>query len=283
MRWALLFLSAAFSSEAAAYTCIAVPGSSTPLTQAWNDRCIPYYINNRSALLSTEAQRALVAQSFRVWSANNCTDLTFEDFGYTDQESGFDPNRGDNQNIIAVVEDQTTLDATFDSPELLAITLTAFSRTTGEIFDADVLVNGVRFRFAEVTDRASCLTMIPLPYDFRNTLVHELGHFIGFDHPPEEDSTMFASATPCETKKRDLTADDIRGICDVYGAAQPTKTCAPPADYNAGPGNPSRFRNQCDPGSGGDSPCSCSSTRRDGSPFFVAMLLGVLLLRRRIS
>jgi hypothetical protein len=52
--------------------------------------------------------------------------------------------------------------------------------------------------------------------DVQNTVTHEAGHLIGFAHSPDPESTMFATAMLNETTKRDLTADDIQGMCDVF-------------------------------------------------------------------
>jgi hypothetical protein len=68
-------------------------------------------------------------------------------------------------------------------------------------------------------------------FDLRNTLVHEMGHFIGFDHTPVQDATMFASADTCEVAKRDLASDDMMGVCAVYPKGGDTRTCTPAADY----------------------------------------------------
>ena len=68
--------------------------------------------------------------------------------------------------------------------------------------------------------------------DLRNSITHEVGHLIGLDHPPNTprnaESTMFASAPACETKKRSLAQDDIDGICMIYPSGMPNQQCYPP-------------------------------------------------------
>ena len=57
--------------------------------------------------------------------------------------------------------------------------------------------------------------------DIQNTVTHELGHVAGFDHNPgDPESTMFPGVAMGGTKKRDLTADDAQGLCDVYPVGQ---------------------------------------------------------------
>jgi hypothetical protein len=265
-------------TNALAYECTNVPGSNPRLTQAWNQRCLPYYLGNAGTLLDGEERRQLVLQSFRVWSTPPCTDLTFVDFGYTDQDPGFNPQRKDNQNIVVSIEDEGTASQLFTRGEL-AITITSFNTATGEIFDADIMINANDFAFDDHADRQSCEDRPLKSYDLRNTLVHEIGHFIGFEHDNDENSTMFASAPECEVKKRDLTQDNIQGVCNVYGTNQQTMTCAGPDTYDKGPGNPEDFRNQCDRAE--LSGCSCIST--PDRPSIWALLFVVLIWRRRTA
>ena len=274
------------SALAQTFVCTAVPDSNPLLSQVWNQRCLPYYINeNDSDIFASAERKRLVAQSFAVWSGNNCTDLTFTEVGTTEQSAGFNPARCDNQNIIKAINDRAELNEHFDGANLLAVTLTSFSLETGEIFDADILVNDLNFDFDDVSDQQACQSN-PNVYDLRNTLVHEMGHFIGFDHTSSMESTMFASAPPCETKKRDLEQLDIQGVCNVYPSAGPPSTCAPPPnnDYDSGRGDPTPFRDQCNKLSGeceSSGSCTCTAPKAPGFSWtFLGLFLGALFFRR---
>lgn len=274
-------------AHAFAFTCTAVPSAEPALSQVWQQRCLPFWINPDSALMAAENIPQLVDQSFDQWSSNACTDLSFEYYGETDQLGQFDPSRCDNKNVIAAVDTQAELNEYFDSPDLLAVTLTSFSRATGEIFDADILFNTVNpdFVFQDVRAIAMCPAQTPRPYDFRNTLVHEIGHFIGFDHVFDDEATMFASASSCEVVKRNLAEDDIDAVCTTYPAGQPARTCAPADDYDVG-GSPEIFRNQCanalEDMCDGSSTCSCRSTGAPrGAPWWSLGLLGLVFALRR--
>ena len=279
--------------DAAAYECTPVPRSNPPLTQAWTERCLAYYINPSEEIFASPERALVVSQSFERWSENNCTDISFVYFGHTDQRAGFNERRCDNQNVILAVEDRSELAEFFDSEDLLAITLTSFSRSTGEIFDADILFNAVTFTFDEVASVVQC-TNGNRAFDIRNTLVHEMGHFIGFDHVNDPAATMFPSAVPCEIEKRDLAADDRSAVCETYSSGQPTRTCAPPSNgYDDGPGDPSMFRNQCvramlqDTECRTDGSCSCRSAPAQQGPDAPLAWLAVLsflgFARRRLS
>jgi MYXO-CTERM domain-containing protein len=84
------------------------------------------------------------------------------------------------------------------------------------------------------------------PADFQNALTHELGHVVGLDHncyttndgqarlndntgtpeldcygnPPPPDAvtaaTMYPSVLLTDTQRRDLSADDVQGVCEIY-------------------------------------------------------------------
>src|SRR5262245_3049725 len=92
------------ASEARAYVCTPVMNTANALTQAWNQRCIPYWISRSGSLLDGDERRLLIANAFRQWSSDNnpCTDLTFLEAGYTDDLSGFNSAKPDDQkNVVA--------------------------------------------------------------------------------------------------------------------------------------------------------------------------------------
>jgi uncharacterized protein (TIGR03382 family) len=43
-----------------------------------------------------------------------------------------------------------------------------------------------------------------------------MGHLFGFAHTPDVLATMYCGASPSETIKRSLEADDVAAVCDVY-------------------------------------------------------------------
>jgi hypothetical protein len=128
----------------------------------------------------------------------------------------------------------------------LAITTVFKSKTTGEIVDADMELNGVNFAWADLVAHPELAKSGTA--DFQNTLTHELGHVLGFAHPcytptdgsarladnngqPELDctdshlpstilaTTMFPSVDLSDTARRTLSPDDQQAVCDVYPAS----------------------------------------------------------------
>lgn len=274
-----LVVAATWSRPAIAFECTAVPNSDPPITQVWNQRCLPFWINADSTFLLSDENEAAVLRSFGQWSNPDCTDLTFNYVGATAQKAEFDPARSDNRNVLMTVETATEAAQVIGVPDLLAITLTSFSVETGEIFDSDIILNLAEFNFERVANTATCEAESNFTiFDLENTLVHEIGHFIGFDHVTEADATMFASAQACEILKRDLSADDLNGLCSVYPVDAPPQTCSPAADYGSG-GFLTRFRDQCNRPEEGCR-CTFASTRNSG-PWFALLLFIPFVLRRR--
>ncbi|MCE9573093.1 MAG: matrixin family metalloprotease [Deltaproteobacteria bacterium] len=117
---------------------------------------------------------------------------------------------------------------TADDPNIekgvLALTFVAYQSGSGEITDADIVMNGVDFAWA--TDPTACTTR----YDVASALTHEFGHALGLAHAlGHPEATMFATAEPCEISKRDLAADDVDGIDELYRPTTPPPqpgTCA---------------------------------------------------------
>ena len=139
----------------------------------------------------------------------------------------------------------------------LAVT-TVISRLDGHIVDADMEVNGVNKSWMNLDPGVTIPAGhgdISQIFDLQNTLTHEFGHLIGLDHTcfrpdaagmkvrPDDDrgqpvpdcvdapgavenTVMFDSAVPGETSKRTLSADDARGVCQIYAANLEHEACA---------------------------------------------------------
>jgi hypothetical protein len=126
----------------------------------------------------------------------------------------------------------------------LAITSVFAQTRDGKILDSDMELNGVYRKWGDVvTDRVALMQSGEEIHDLQNTVTHEFGHLIGLDHncfdpavlpqapvdqtgaqvplctsaPAEaRAATMFNTARPMDIDKRDLAADDIQAVCDIY-------------------------------------------------------------------
>jgi len=141
------------------------------------------------------------------------------------------------------------------SRSALAVTLFAFSSDSGQIVGGDIFLNcdniGGEWNIIDPVD------IDPASYDLQNTITHEIGHLIGLAHPYDkgrEDSTMYYSASYGETKKRNLSQDDINGANYLY--PEPGVTLIPPDNNKDG------LKTLANPSSGKRGGCSAFNARR---------------------
>jgi hypothetical protein len=233
----------------------------------WQSRTIRFAID--AALTADfddpDAVRSAVRRSLDAWSRVDCSDL---DLVYGDEKRNLrttsDP-LAQNENVIVFVTSDWRTDR-----RVIALTTTAYRPQSGELYDADVELNDVGFRFVDASLSCSADSGA---MDLENTLVHELGHTIGLDHPPSEvrfeGSTMYASAEPCETQKRTLADDDAAGICSIYPAGRPAQPCFGPEKVT--------FEVVDTTVDGG---CGVVGVRRDGA-LAAGALLALVMRRRR--
>jgi hypothetical protein len=97
-----------------------------------------------------------------------------------------------------------------DANNTLALTTVTFNPDTGEIFDADMEIN-------TATIKVTLHDPVPADgYDFASIVTHETGHFLGMAHSGDGHATMFAHYQQGSTVMRNLTSDDVDGICAIY-------------------------------------------------------------------
>lgn len=252
--------------------------STTPAGEplAWVTNCIDFFIHeDGSDDINFNAVEAEVFSAFNEWEGQNCGDVNFTYSGVTrERRAGYFQNSGNINLIVWREGGGDDLDDWVHDPSIIAVTTNTYCTETnslcpfkGAIIDADIEMNGERFRFTN--SRVVALT----EFDLGNTLTHEIGHLIGLDHSDDRASTMFASAPPSELSKRTLEEDDIDGLCEIF----PLRGANEVECYqigNVGGGGQSNAS-----GSGGLSDCRTQPGQAPASPWWAA--LGLLLLWRR--
>lgn len=183
----------------------------------WRNSCVSYSIQ-RSASKQVAFDDAAnnTSQAFTKWTGSSCptegtgrsrVSIDVRDLGAVDCAEVNYNQRGGNQNVIVFRDDKWPHG---DTSNTLALTTVTFNSNTGEIYDADLEVN--------TADQRVTLTD-PVPsdgYDFASIMTHETGHFLGLAHSGDPRATMYANYTPGATAMRNLTADDVAGICSIY-------------------------------------------------------------------
>lgn len=254
----------AIASPASAYNRTQVPGANPGPAIAWCSRAVPYVVNEKGSKdAGAAASIAAVQRSFATWNAPACTDFRFDDHGTTARtDVGYNPAATDNLNLVvwreaacsAVVPKgdsclvnggcNNLYDCWDLSSASAAVTTTTFNNKTGELYDADIELNGVNFVFT-VADGATCPNPPARPSigcvatDVQNTVTHEAGHIVGLDHTTAPDSTMYAIAPLGEVKKRALDQDTIDGECAIYPKGQ-DPSLAPECQPRPDAGTPSK-------------------------------------------
>ncbi len=123
-----------------------------------------------------------------------------------------DVDAEDGQTTVRWQEDGFADDYDADA---LAITITTYQTSSGRITDADILLNA---DYGWWTGADDCHGA----YDVQAIVTHEVGHLLGLAHDDgNTDSTMYPTASTCETLKRDLADGDLEGLAYLYQVVGP--------------------------------------------------------------
>jgi len=174
--------------------------SGTPLR--WSRSAFPvfYHINQAgSDDVSFAPLRDAITASFGTWQAVSTADVSFQLGSVTAQTR----TGNDGVNLVRWYESEYPFE---DST--LAVTVDTFNDVSGQLLDADINVNGVNFRWSAGGGMGV--------FDVQNVITHEAGHLLGLGHSTVPASTMYADASPGETSKRTLHADDVAGLVFLY-------------------------------------------------------------------
>lgn len=244
-----------------------------PLPVHWKRQEVYYYVHDQGSqdihpetFELTDELRDAVIQSFDTWNDQECSDFAMLYAGDTpDAPIGTDGGRiaiEDLNNILVWRDEQ------WPHPGYGAVALTTvtFRPSSGEILAADIEFNTADYDFTNNEGTAGTII------DFRNTLTHEVGHFLGLDHTGNPQATMYATAPPGEISKRTLHPVDVEGLCHIYplGLEFENESDDPEADDR------SSSRRGC------FGSCSQTGGSEEIPPFalLVTLLGGVALFRR---
>lgn len=136
---------------------------------------------------------------------------------------------------LTVADDQATLVPGFDrvngiffmpegfgpAGDALAVTILSYDERTGEILDADIILNG-KYHFAPVEPvdpETSTLaaTGAPATYDVGRVVAHEMGHALGLsDEPAQKAALMYPYIARSSALPTAPATDDVNGLEALY-------------------------------------------------------------------
>lgn len=256
------------------FVCSRVPPQGPSLV--WPQKMASFKLHQGgSSTIPSNIAFDTIRAGFKTWTQVSGSQFRFIDAGFSDRiQVGYDfLNESENNNLIVFQKKW------IHESEVVGLTTTTFNADTGEIFDADIELNERDYVFTASNDR--------IQTDLLNTVTHEIGHFLGFDHTDEKNtrllltcassSTMAKSTYSGETAKRTLALTDQVGMRIIY----------PPDPSPVG---------RCYDGTGGSSPSfeikqqggpyssksGCRSTLTySGATYFV--MLGLMFVFRRLK
>ncbi|MDP3155153.1 MAG: myxosortase-dependent metalloprotease, MXAN_2677/MXAN_2678 family [Archangium sp.] len=244
----VLGLVIACMAQAQAYrrTVASVTDKST-LCVTWADRNFDYRVDQDGSMQTPgETEFTAVDASFASWQAVSDTCSEFK-FIRGARVAGGRVGRGTETENLIIFRETSCRDVVQPSDTCLAdgscgnarrcwdhsdgtigLTTVTYSTRTGVAIDADIELNASGFLFTTISSPPcdpgrEAITCVA--YDVQNTLTHEIGHAVGFDHVEDPTSTMAPTAPTGETAKRVLDVGSASGFCQTYPRGQPPVPC----------------------------------------------------------
>jgi hypothetical protein len=219
----------------------------TTLCVTWADRNFDYRVDqDGSARTPGETEFTAIDAAFATWQAVSDTCSEFKFIKGARIANG-KVGRGTETENLVIFRETNCRDVVMPSDTCLAdgscgnvhrcwdhsdgtigLTTVTYSTRTGIAVDADVELNASAFLFTTVNSPPCELgreAVTCVAYDVQNTVTHELGHAVGFDHVGDPASTMAATANVGETAKRVIDVGTASGFCQTYPRGQPPVPC----------------------------------------------------------
>jgi hypothetical protein len=279
------------SADFESYCAGLTPPVTAILPLWWRNACVSYDLQQDAGPgVPLATATTIVDTAFATWRTAACStgtpSITPVDLGPVSCGNvEYNSDQG-NQHVIVFRDDTWPHD---DAYNTLGLTTVTYSVDSGEIYDADTEINATP---------AYPLSTLEVPlsggYDFQSIITHEAGHFLGMAHATNMSATMYYAYAVGSTNMRELTSDDVEGICTIYppngtrtvdpsidGGSIPEDTCDPTPRHG--------FSTTCaGPISHGGCAMSPAGSRSDGGAIWTmgflgataAMLLGARSRRR---
>lgn len=201
-------------------TCVV---SGKPL--AWRSSCVTIGVQQMGSPgngLAFEDVAQVVEQAFGAWMRADCgtgkPSIEVNLLGPIECSVSEYNSEVGNANIVLFREDEWPF---LGAANAIGLTTTRFDTKNGDLWDADIELNGVGAQLTIGDPIAGD--------DLLSVLTHEAGHFLGLSHSDDNTATMRPVYDPARDGAdfRSLSQDDVDGICAVYppGRQAPTASC----------------------------------------------------------
>jgi hypothetical protein len=191
------------------------------VTLRWRQFPIRYFITDRGVDgVSAQQFQTAISRAFSTWDGVPTAEISSQFAGFTQQP----PNGSDDISVLGFLDRA-------DQNRTLAATSFFVDTTDGRILESDIFFNST---FAWSVSEAGTTGR----FDLESIAVHEIGHLLGLSHSAlgetelisggrrviAAETVMFPIAFSAgNTFDRELKADDIAGISDIYGTTAATR------------------------------------------------------------
>ena len=189
----------------------------TPIAWLW-DQKVPFELDaSASRQVSLADATEAADQAFARWTDVQCPGggspnvTAFDDGPLSASQvaadcgvTPCDPTQPGSYHLVVFRDDGWAYD---DPTSTLALTTVTYGVDSAVLFDAEIEINSHDHTLS---------TTLPTPpgaFDLQTILTHEAGHFLGLAHATNDSAVMYAYYAQ---DSRDLTADDIAGLCAAY-------------------------------------------------------------------
>jgi len=191
----------------------------------WADPCIRYAVQadgSSSTNMSAEELQRATAEAFAAWEGVACPTggsprfhAQFQGFVQCNRHETVCGDTSKNVNVIMFHDRGWP-----SRSDIIGLTTPSGLTKSGTLNDADLELNSQDYSFDTPSH--------PGDFSLRDTLTHELGHFLGLGHSHEDGALMSVGYNMLQLSRELFTADDIAAICAAYPPGAPL-TCAAPS------------------------------------------------------